>query len=26
VMSQGGDIELHDSPAGGLRVLVRLPR
>jgi two-component system osmolarity sensor histidine kinase EnvZ len=26
VLSQGGDIELHDSPAGGLRVLVRLPR
>lgn len=26
VISQGGDIELHDSPAGGLRVLVRLPR
>lgn len=26
VLGQGGDIELHDAPAGGLRVLVRLPR
>ncbi len=25
VLSHGGDIQLHDSPAGGLRVLVRLP-
>ena len=26
VLGQGGDIELHDAPQGGLRVLVRLPR
>lgn len=26
VLSHGGDIQLHDSPAGGLRVLIRLPR
>lgn len=25
VLSHGGDIQLHDSPAGGLRVLIRLP-
>jgi two-component system osmolarity sensor histidine kinase EnvZ len=26
VLSHGGDIELGESPAGGLRVLIRLPR
>jgi two-component system osmolarity sensor histidine kinase EnvZ len=26
VLAHGGEIELHDSPLGGLRVLVRLPR
>lgn len=26
ILAHGGDIELGDSPAGGLRVLVRLPR
>jgi two-component system osmolarity sensor histidine kinase EnvZ len=26
VISQGGDVELLDSPLGGLRVLIRLPR
>lgn len=25
VLSHGGDIQLHDSPKGGLRVLIRLP-
>ncbi len=25
VLSHGGDIQLHDLPAGGLRVLIRLP-
>ena len=25
VLSHGGDIQLHDAPAGGLRVLIRLP-
>lgn len=25
VLSHGGDIQLHESPAGGLRVLIRLP-
>ncbi|MEZ5932810.1 MAG: ATP-binding protein [Alphaproteobacteria bacterium] len=25
VLSHGGDIQLHDSPLGGLRVLIRLP-
>ncbi len=25
VLSHGGDIQLHDSPSGGLRVLIRLP-
>jgi len=25
VLSHGGDIQLHDSPTGGLRVLIRLP-
>ncbi len=26
VLAQGGDIELQKAPAGGLRVLIRLPR
>jgi len=26
VLSQGGEIELNESPLGGLRVLIRLPR
>lgn len=25
ILSHGGDIQLHDSPMGGLRVLIRLP-
>ena len=25
VLSHGGDIQLHDAPTGGLRVLIRLP-
>jgi two-component system osmolarity sensor histidine kinase EnvZ len=25
VLSHGGDIQLHDAPSGGLRVLIRLP-
>ena len=25
ILSHGGDIQLHDAPSGGLRVLIRLP-
>lgn len=26
VLAHGGEVELHDAPSGGLRVLIRLPR